>query len=222
MAGQEPEPNQTETPPEPTEPTTEPQQTFDADYVKKLRAEAAQHRKAAKEAQTQLSDLQKAQDAAEAKKLEEQGAYQELAKKAQAEAEQLRQELEAQAKRLTDEKRNRLAISVATRLGAIDPTDANFISAVAGIDAEGDDAEAAILSRLEALKDTRPYLFQGHRPTPALTQFNPGHGPQPQPRETDQQRRDRIYGGGVGIFDPQTAQEHGGGVVFRDNTRKTE
>lgn len=214
MTGQEPEPNPTETPPEPTEPTTEPQQTFDADYVKKLRAEAAQHRKAAKEAQALLSDLQKAQDAAEAKKLEEQGEWQKRAEQEAAKRQELEAKLEAQLRQLTDERRNRLAVHVATQLGAIDPTDANFLAAVSGVDVEADDAEQAIRQALEALRESRPYLFQVRRGA-TLASFNPAQGPQQPHRETDDERRERLYSGGSRkFFDPEAAAKAGGGLVW--------
>jgi hypothetical protein len=190
--------------PEPEEPT----QTFDAEYVKKLRTEAAKNRKELKAVQAQLAELQQAQEAAATAELEAQGKYKELA---EAEAAK-RVELESQ---LQNERRRNIVLAAATQLGAIDPTDANFTAAVAGVDMTAEDANEQIKASLEGLKEARPYLFSTQKP--ALAPFDPTGGPQVPPKETRGQAMNRIYGGGgVRIFDRKTAEEGGGGVIFKE------
>lgn len=210
--GQEPtQPIENEpTPPEQPEPTSK---TFDESYVKSLRDEAAKHRKELRATQKQLKDLQTAQEAAEAAELEAQGQWKELAEQNAAKTAQLEAQLAEQEKRLNAERRNTLAVSIATQLGAIDPTDANFTSAVSEIDISADGAPGQIQQALEALKEARPYLFGTGKPS--LAPFNPATTPTEPAAETPAQRRQRIYGGGASrVFDPKSAQERGGGVVY--------
>lgn len=204
----------------PPNPDTESPKTFDEGYVRELRAEAAKHRKELRATQAQLAEFQKTQEAAEAKKLEEQGEWQKLAEQEVARRAELEQELAAREQMLNDEKRARLAISAATTLGAIDPSDANFEAAVSGIDISEPDAQAKIEQALEALKASRPYLFQGHRPS--LASFNPSGQEQVAQGETDAERRARLYGGGLRIFDTRRAEESGGGAVIVKGPTKPE
>jgi hypothetical protein len=213
--GQEPQ-NLNDTPPEPAGTPPEPAapKTFDESYVRELRAEAAKNRKAARDLEKQLQQFQAEKDAAAAKELEAQGEWQKLAEQESARRAELEKQIEAQAAQLANEQRSRTATGIAASLGAIDPTDPNFIAAVANVDVSAIDATAQIQQALEALKEARPYLFQGQRQS-NLASFNPAHGPQPEPKETDAQRRERIYGGGRGIFDPDKAPNLGGGVVIQ-------
>jgi multidrug efflux pump subunit AcrA (membrane-fusion protein) len=213
--GQEPttQPTTESTPPsaQPTEPA-EPK-TFDETYVKSLRDEAAKHRKELRSAQKQLKDLQTAQEAARAAELEAQGQWKELAEQNAQRTAQLEAQLAEQESKLNIERRNTMAVSIATALGAIDPTDANFTSAVSEIDISADDAQGQIKEALEALKEARPYLFGSGKPN--LAPFNPATGETQPATETAAQRRQRIYGGGASrVFDPKAAQERGGGVVY--------
>jgi hypothetical protein len=213
--GQEPQkPIESETsPPAPEQPPVESPKTFDETYVKSLRDEAAKHRKELRTAQKQLKDLQTAQEAAEAAELEAQGQWKELAEQNAAKTAQLEAQLAEQEKRLNAERRSVLAVSIATQLGAIDPTDANFTSAVSEIDISREGAQEQISQALTALKEARPYLFGTAKPN--LAPFNPATG-EPEPAtETAAQRRQRIYGGGPSrVFDPKYAKKMGGGVIF--------
>lgn len=212
--GQEPiKPNNDTPPTEPTPQSDDGQKTFDETYVKELRAEAAKNRKALRDAQAQLDEIRQAQEADETQRLAQQGEYKKLAEQEAAKRAALEKQLADQERALAGERRDRLAISVATTLGAIDPTDANFTAAVAGIDPNEDGAQDAIRQALETLKERRPYLFGQHRQ--GLAPFNPSGQDQGPPRETDAQRRMRLYsGGGQSIFDASGATEHGGGVIW--------
>lgn len=74
--------------------------------------------------------------------------------------------------------------------------------------------QGATLEELEldatALAETLPKP-QPKTPPP-IPAANPGNAQQ---GETDAQRRARLYGSTFDPFDPKTAQEHGGGVVFK-------
>ncbi len=210
------------TPAEPT-PTTPPEvsppapKTFDESYVKGLRAEAAKNRKDLKATQAKLQELETAQTAAETAELEAQGQWKTLAEQNAAKTVELEAQLAEREAALQAERRNTLAVSIATQLGVINPTDANVRAAVAAIDIATDGAEAQIQQALEALKVSRPYLFGTGKPN--LAPFNPQSGPTDPATETPAQRRQRIYGGGPSrVFDPKSAEERGGGVLYPKKT----
>lgn len=209
-------------PAEPT-PTTPPEasppapKTFDESYVKGLRAEAAKNRKELKAAEVKLRELEEAKTATETAELEAQGQWKTLAEQNAAKTADLESQLAEREAALQAERRNTLAVSVATQLGAIDPTDANVQTAVVAIDIAVDGAEAQIRQALEALKASRPYLFGTGKPN--LAPFNPATGPTEPAAETATQRRQRIYGGGPSrVFDPKSAEERGGGVLYPKKT----
>jgi hypothetical protein len=93
---------------------------------------------------------------------------------------------------LTGTKRANLAGSVAGRLGAHDPQDANILAAISGIDPAGANAEQEIDAALRGLQTSKPYLFkspgQGNT-QPAVTAFNPAGGAA---AESDMQRVQRL------------------------------
>lgn len=211
--GQEPTNRNDDTQPDPT-PTTPPEETkFDASYVKDLRSEAANYRKELRAAQKRLEEIEAAQEAAKTAELEQQGKWQELAEQKASEAKELEAQLERQRQELANERRANIALSVATRLGAIDPGDANFAAAVSAIDVNAEDATEQITRSLEALKEARPYLF-GKR-VGNLASFNPTGQVPPPPGETDNERRRRLWGGGSHpMFDTEAAEVAGGGVIW--------
>ena len=90
-------------------------------------------------------------------------------------------------------------VAIASNLGAYDATDANFVSAVAGIDPASSTADADIQKAIEALKASKPYLF---KPATAgartLESFNPG-GQGSQQAETDAQRAARVLRSSQGV-----------------------
>ena len=126
-------------------------------------------------------------------------------------------QFEDQAKQMAAEnKRLKLdakIASIAGTLGAVDPRDPNFVMATQAIDPDGAGADDEIKKAIEALKAQRPYLF-GQVQSPAVAGFNPADGAGGPQRETDAQRRARIYGSGGEIFDVEKATARGGGVHF--------
>lgn len=87
--------------------------------------------------------------------------------------------------KLTGERRRSLVVTVASRMGANDPQDANILQAVASIDPSAAEAETQVKQTLDALAKAKPYLFK----VAGQASFNPaGSG-----TETDRQRLDRIY-----------------------------
>lgn len=83
----------------------------------------------------------------------------------------------------------------------------------AGIPAEF--AERLKGETLEALKADADQLAsilpKSSKTPPPVPPTNPGNASK---GETDDQRRARIYGSNVNLFDPKFAEEHGGGVRF--------
>ncbi|MFA6135630.1 MAG: hypothetical protein WC869_16600 [Phycisphaerae bacterium] len=79
---------------------------------------------------------------------------------------------------LTGSKRANLAGSVANRLGAFDPQDANILAAISAIDPAGANAETEIEAALKGLQERKPYLFRqaGATQKPGVEAFNPGSG----------------------------------------------
>ena len=199
-------------PPEPTSPAPK---TFDESYVKDLRAEAKKHREEAKAAKTRLQELEAAQVAADTAELEAQGQWKELAEQNAAKTAELETQLAEQNVALQTERRNTLAVSIATQLDAINPTDANFQLAVAAIDIAADDAETKIRQALEALRDGNfSYLFGTAKPN--LAPFNPSGQPQDPPKETPAHQRERIRGGGgKSFFDVTVYKPEGGEEIVK-------
>ncbi len=78
---------------EPQQPAVEPQ-TFDADYVKQLRQEAAAHRVAAQQRQQELEAIKAEQAKREQEEAEKRGEYERLYRETAAQKDQLATELE--------------------------------------------------------------------------------------------------------------------------------
>jgi septal ring factor EnvC (AmiA/AmiB activator) len=74
-----------------------------------------------------------------------------------------------------------------------------------GIRLQGETLEE-LVSDAQSLMDAMP-----KQPKPTIAATNPGQASQ---GETDDQRRARIYGSGVNIFDPNFARQSGGGVFI--------
>jgi hypothetical protein len=122
-------------------------------------------------------------------------------------AEQARQQAEATAKARAI--RSAL-IAEAAKAGFNDPADAYALinHDAIELDDNGEPTNAAEL--VKQLAEKRSYLIKQHRQT--LEPFDPSGG---QPiKETDAQRRARLYGGGGHIFDPLNAQNSSGGVIW--------
>jgi LPS O-antigen subunit length determinant protein (WzzB/FepE family) len=156
-------------------------------------ADYEQLRKAAEELQT-IKDSQKSET-----------------EKMQEKLSRLEQEYESErAKRRAAQLSAKVA-TIAGRLGAVDPQDANFVMATQAIDPDGDGADNELESIIEGLKNTRPYLFQ--KPGMRLESFNPADGAGVGATETSKQRRSRLVGGGGMVWDIDP-KAHGGGVIF--------
>jgi hypothetical protein len=101
-------------------------------------------------------------------------------------------------------------IAEAAKLNFNDPNDAVVMvdrSLLKLVDGKVQGADVAV----KALAESRKYLIKNGNPS--LSTFNPAGDNSPL-KETDAQRRARIYGGGGDIFDASTATQRGGGVVW--------
>jgi hypothetical protein len=230
MPDNDPTVNEPTTPtPDPT-PTTPPatppgEQTLTPEEIQRLQANVQQFRQYEKDYKAKMAEMQKqlkafekqkadqsaAESEAERARLAEQEKWQELAEKAQSENSVLANRLEAMETQLTENARRTIAQRVAAALGAVNPDDLNFASAVMDIDMSGADAEAQITAAVEAMKESHGYLFKPAEPEqparPGLPGFNPsGDGAQ----MTDVQRIARLKEltgqGHWGMFGSQTKQ----------------
>lgn len=164
--------------------------------LKQARSEAAKYRKRLRELEAQ----------AEAAREAEMSETERLAKQL-ADAQQTLQERDAQTRSLA------LESAVAVRSNALGIVDAEV--AVALLDREALDYDdsgrpdpESLDAALKRLIKSKPYLKQ---PVAPASPANPARS---EPvGETDDQRRARLFGGGGGIFDPDTAARLGGGVI---------
>lgn len=151
-------------------------QTFDADYVQKLRQEAAKYRTQYREASSQLKDLQplaeKYQEVQEAQKTEAQKMAEQLAT-FKAAAEQAKAEA-AQAQR-------RAKLTMLASQAGVSAEVLPFLS-VDAFDLDNDEAALAALGKL-----AQPKAASGG------TVSNPSSGDAKQ--ESDEERRARLFGG---------------------------
>lgn len=145
---QQPQAGTTETtPPAGTADVTTGQEpkTFDADYVSKLRAEAAAHRKEASELKQKVKEHEDAQ-------LSE---TDRLTKQAQEAQEQARTATEKATQRIT----RAVAIAEASKLGFTDPSDAIALLDMSKIERDDDGEPTNIGDLLGVLATSKPYLL---------------------------------------------------------------
>ncbi len=117
-------------------------------------------------------------------------------------------------------------MAVAGRLNFADPTDAvalldvSKIEVAAQAEDDGSIATADVEAALKELLKSKPHLAK--RPAanaPGALPFGPPYGSPTNPGggatqgETVDQQRQRVYGHSVNVFEPRTAQQHGGGVL---------
>jgi hypothetical protein len=162
-----------------------------------------------KEKYADYNDLKKA--AAELDKIKEaQLTEQEKLQKELDQERQARQQAEERAQRRSI---HSALIAEAAKLNFNDPADAVALISPDQLDFD-DSGEITNADKLvKQLADQRKYLIKQGR---SLEPFDPSGG---QPiRETDEQRRARIYGGGGKVFDIQTAERLGGGVFWSKGT----
>lgn len=135
------------------------ERTFDAVYVKKLRAEAAEARVKAKEANAELASSQaklREREQADMTDVEKMRSDLELAQTALATA---TTERDSAASSLRDERINSAVIVKATSLGFNDPSDALSMIDVSELtDDEGAVKPKAVTGALEKLAKQKPYL----------------------------------------------------------------
>lgn len=133
------------------------------------------------------------------------------AEKTQEKLARLEQEYQAERDKRRAAMLQAKVVSIAGKLGAVDPQDANFIMATQSIDPDSDGADSDIQNVIEGLKATKPYLFA--RPGQRLEPFNPAEGAAVGQAETRAQRFARIMSGGGSIWDGDP-RARGGGVVI--------
>lgn len=166
---------------------------FDAAYVDELRKEAAKYR-------TELRKLQTAREAEENATLSE-------VERAKREAATLAEQYTATKQALRAERARLVVMTEAQALG-LDGSLAAELLTPDKLEYDDDDKPKSVKSALKALADRFPALAGSQART-----ANPARGGLP--TETDAQRRARLSGGGgLGFFDPETAERLGGGVRY--------
>jgi hypothetical protein len=186
--------------------------TMDDGEVKRLRDEAAKHRTEKNAVKSELEKLRAELDKLQAASLTEQERKEKEHTKAVEKAAQLEAQL-AEATKRNQELLLRTAVqAAAVKLGIVDPDAAYLLldkTQVEPIDGKIDNAkiEAALTELLKA----KTYL----RGVAHITATNPAKSAGLDPNvETSEQRRARIYGGGLDIFDAKQAKARGGGVIM--------
>lgn len=177
-----------------------------ADDAAKARAEAAKYRRALRDTEKRLQELEQAEKARADAELSE-------AEKVARRAAELEQQLEDERRARRDSLLEAAVTAAAARMGFADARDAVALMPRADLEF-GDDGRpdaSGVESALKQLLADRPHLRAGH--TGGGSPGNPSRtGP---PGESDAARRARLFGGGTGgLFDPATAASRGGGVVM--------
>ena len=165
-------------------------QTTQAVTAEQLAAELEATRKALKDANREAAERRKKLEA-----FEKQQADAEQAKLS--ETEKLAKQLEATQAELTGYKRQALQRQAAEAAGL----PAQLATRLQGETLEELTNDAKSLAEVMPKPNAKP----------ALSATNPGAASD---KETDDQRRARIYGSGINIFDPQFAKQSGGGVFM--------
>lgn len=141
------------------------------------------------------------------------------------EAEKLQKQLEAAQQAIARAEQDRLnaletvkqstirsaVVSKAAELNFENPEDAYSLLDKTGLSLNDAGQVEGVEAALKSLAETKKYLIKQQRAS--LEPFNPagsGQGLQ----ESNAQRRARIYGSGGSMFDPNFAEQHGGGVVW--------
>ena len=204
-----------------TAPDTAPQvgKVLDADALAKeleeTRKEAAKYRTERKSLADEMKALQAKLTAIETASLTEQEKKDKEYQRAQEQAAALAAQLAEQTKRNQELQARAIVQAAAARLGVVDP-DAAYVLLRDSVALEPDEHGALDAKKIEtALRDllkAKPYLL-GAPQTSAANPAKSANGPQP---EDAAARRERLYGTGVNIFDPDRARQRGGGVVWTD------
>jgi hypothetical protein len=199
--------------PTPVAPTAQPEKTFtQAELERQLGERLARERakyadyEELKAAKTKLEELEAGQ-LSERDKLQKQ--IEKLEKKAaEAEARALEKEQKAQEILIRS-----AVLSEASKLGFANPEDAYLLLAQKPTIGE-DGQPAGVAEAVKALAESRPYLIRGTQSRiPTGEPFNPS-GQQGTIKETDEQRRQRLYNRRGRAFDTTQAEQRGGGVIW--------
>ena len=202
-----------------TAPDTAPQvgKVLDADALAKeleeTRKEAAKYRTERKTLADEMKALQAKLTAIETASLSEQEKKDKEYQRAQEQAAALAAQLAEQTKRNQELQARSIVQAAAARLGVVDP-DAAYVLLRDTVGLETDEHGALNTKKIEAdlreLLKAKPYLMG----VPQTSAANPAKSDPTVQRESDEQRRARLHGGGYNIFDADNARKRGGGVVW--------
>lgn len=164
-------------------------ETFDREYVEKLRKENADHRTRATKAEAELAKHKQAQETE--------------AEKVQRERDEAAQRAATAEQALKLERVSNAVITAAAKRG-VDPELAVRLMATEAVEYDADGRPTKVDAALDALIKKFPQLAAtqsgGSSAANGARSANGG-----QPTETDAERRQRILGGGAGIFAPPAA-----------------
>jgi hypothetical protein len=187
--------------------------TVDDSELRKVREEAARHRTEKNAVKSELEKLRAELDKLQAASMSEQERKDKEHNKAVEKAAQLEAQL-AEATKRNQELLLRTAVqAAATKLGIVDPDAAYLLLDKTQVEPSEDGKidTAKIEAALTELLKAKTYL----RGVAHITATNPAKSAGLDPNvETSEQRRARIYGGGLDIFDAKQAKARGGGVIM--------
>lgn len=106
-------------------------------------------------------------------------------------------------------------VTAAAKLNIVDPDAAYKLLDASQIELDANDDPKNVEKLLADLVKAKPYLVGQ---TASTSPMNPQRGTA-DVAETDEQRRNRLYGSRASIFDPAQAAQRGGGVLFRNPTQ---
>ncbi len=173
---------------------------FDAEYVRKLRAEAADYRKRLRELEQKVQEHETAK-LSETEKLQK--------RLAELERQQATYQRERQERTLKYE-----AMLVASKLGIVDPEAAYKLLDLTRIEFDEDGTPKNIEQALKELLKAKPYLAAQQQAT-SIASTNPARSASTQ-AETPEQKRARLLGIPVNPFDDGFLRQRGGGAFVID------
>lgn len=183
-----------------------------AKELEDARREAAKHRTEKNSVKSELDKLKAELDKLQAAQLTEEERKTKEYQKAQERAAALEAQLAETLKRNQELQLKTAVQAAAVKLGVIDPDAAYLLldkTALAPTD-NGETDPAKVETAVKALLTAKPYLRGGGPQTSAA---NPAKSTQER-SEGDNDRRQRLYGGGVNVFDASQAKQRGGGVIW--------
>lgn len=167
----------------PPAPPAEPPKVFDAEYVEKLRRENADHRTRATKAEAELAKHKQAQETE--------------AEKIQRERDEAATRADTAEKALRSERTKNAIITAAAKVN-VDPTLAVRLMAAESVEYDADGNPKDVDKALGDLIKQYPQLAATQ--SGGSSAANGARSANGQPAETDAERRQRILGGGAGIF----------------------